>query len=140
MRAREVKCDTSLAMVSPDAQPRRTPPKKASSSSGEPTFRHPSNLTVAATEKDKVASKSENRRRSDSKPELGEGGEVGGLSVSVARGPLSENGNRQSKKDQPTASNLVPTGMMAVLRTYDLSTTVVQLYACYKVVTRSGIP
>ena len=52
-----------------------------------------------------MAIKSENRRRSDSKPELGEGGEVGGLSVSVARGPLSENGNRQSKKDQPTASN-----------------------------------
>jgi len=82
----------------------RTPPKKASSSS-EPTFRHPSNLTAAATEKEKVAgSKSENRRRSDSKPELGEGGEVGGLSVSVARGPLSENGNRPSKKDQPVSS------------------------------------
>merc|ERR1719209_1062484 len=74
-------------------------------SSCEPTFRHPSNLTAAATEKEKVAgSKSENRRRSDSKPELGEGGEVGGLSVSVARGPLSENGNRPSKKDQPVSS------------------------------------
>ena len=35
-------------------------------------------MTAAATEKEKVAgSKSENRRRSDSKPELGEGGEVG---------------------------------------------------------------
>ena len=33
-------------------------------------------LPAAATEKDKVAIKSENRRRSDSKPELGEGGEV----------------------------------------------------------------
>jgi len=81
----------------------RTPPKKASSSC-DSTFRHPSNLTTGATEKEKVAGKSENRRRSDSKPELGEGGEVGGLSVSLTRGPLSDNANKPAKKEATLSS------------------------------------
>eukprot|EP00092_Neocalanus_flemingeri_P076564 GFUD01094984.1.p1 GENE.GFUD01094984.1~~GFUD01094984.1.p1 ORF type:complete len:1073 (+),score=247.31 GFUD01094984.1:71-3220(+) len=72
----------------PKSPRRATVTQPTDSSSKEPTFRHPSQVA------DRLP-RSENRRKSDSaKSEY----EVNQLSVSVSRGPLSDNQNRPKKE------------------------------------------